>query len=169
VRLHPGLIKGGYLGALMVTTGMRQTVLFLVLHGWPLNTIKSRPPQLLASNAAVIGGALATYWVLSAALGLPADTISAACGCGTASGLLLGMLFEGWPRRAEHPASLALVAAALFALLTALAGTLTWHRATAADWVSYAGLNAIGLPLILHVGIGRRWPFRSVSVQRGGI
>src|ERR1700742_1652705 len=45
---------------------------------------------------------------------------------------------------------------------------LTGHRATAAGWVSYAGLYAIGLPLILHAGIGRRWPFRSVSVQRGG-
>jgi hypothetical protein len=27
-------------------------------------------------------------------------------------------------------------------------------------------LNATGLPVILHVGIGRRWPFRSVSVRR---
>jgi hypothetical protein len=46
---------------------------------------------------------------------------------------------------------------------------LTGHRAAAADRVSYAGLNATGLPLILHAGLGRRWPFQSVSVQRGGI
>jgi hypothetical protein len=39
VGLHPGLIKGDDFGALMVTTGMWQTVLFLVLHGRPLNTI----------------------------------------------------------------------------------------------------------------------------------
>jgi hypothetical protein len=39
-RLHPGLIKGDDFGALTVTTGMWQTVLFLVLHGWPLNTIE---------------------------------------------------------------------------------------------------------------------------------
>jgi hypothetical protein len=81
---------------------------------------------------------------------------------------LAGMLFEGWPRRAGHLGTLALVATALFALLTAFAGTLSRHRATAAGWVSYAGLNAIGLPVILHVGIGRRWPFRSVSVPREG-
>ena len=171
-RVHPGLMKGSEFGALMVTTGMWQTVLFVVLRGWPLNIIRSRAPRLLANNAAVIGGALGTYWVLSSSLGLAGDVISAACGSVIAAGLLAGMLFEGWPRRARHSGALALVAvvaAALFALLTAFAGTLSWHRATAADWVSYAGLNAIGLPVILHVGIGRRWPFRSVSAQREGI
>ncbi len=168
-RVHPGLMKGSDFGALMVTTGMWQTALFVVLRGWPLNIIRSRAPRLLANNAAVIGGALGTYWMLSAVLGLAADTISAACGCVIAAGLLVGMLFEGWPRQAGRSGTLALVAivaVALFTLLTAFAGTLSWHRATAADWVSYAGLNAIGLPVILHVGIGRRWPFRSVSVPR---
>jgi hypothetical protein len=171
-RTHSGLMKGSDFGALMVITGMWQTVLFVVLHGWPLNAIRSRGLRLLANNAAVIGGALGTYWLLSAALGLAADLISAACGCVIAGGLLVGMLFDGWPRRAGRFGTLALVAVAaavLFSVLTALAGTVSWHRATAADWVSYVGLNAIGLPVILHVGIGRRWPFRSVSVPKEGI
>jgi hypothetical protein len=171
-HVHAGLMRGSDFGALMVTAGTWQTVLFVVLRGWPLNLINPRAPRLLANNAAVVGGTLGTYWVLSAVLGLSADAVDAACGSVIAAGLVVGMLFEGWPRRAGRGAILALVAVvavALFALLTTVAGTLSWHRVTAAEWVSYAGLNAIGVSVILHVGIGRRWPFRSVSVQTEGI
>jgi hypothetical protein len=159
---HSGLLNGGDFGALMVTVGMWQTVLFVVLRGWPLNMIESRVPRLLANNAAVIGGALLTYWALSSALGLAADTISAVCGCVIAGGLLVGMLFEGWPRWVRQWGTLALaaaVSAALFILLFYFANTLSWERARASDWVSYAGLNAISLPVLMHVAIGRRWPF----------
>jgi hypothetical protein len=159
-RLHPGLMEGGDFGALIVTIGVWQTILFVVLRGWPLNLIASRARRLLANNAVVIAGGLLTYWALSST-GVRAGTISAVCACVIAGGLLVGMLFEGWPRRGGRWGTLALVAvasAALFVLLTGIAGTLSWERASASDWVTHAALSAIGLPVILHVGIGRRWP-----------
>ena len=81
--------------------------------------------------------------------------------------LIRGMLFEGLPRSSDHPArgrlimlgTVALVAAALCAALKAIAHQARWTTATPEEWVTYAGLNAIGLGVILHVGIGRRWPF----------
>jgi hypothetical protein len=77
------------------------------------------------------------------------------------------MLFERLPRSGDHPArerlimlgTVALVAAALYAALTAIAHQARWTTATPEEWVTYAGLNAISLGVILHVGIGRRWPF----------
>jgi hypothetical protein len=56
-----------------------------------------------------------------------------------------------------------LVAAALYGALTALAHQANWTTATPEEWVAYAGLNAIGVGVILHVAIGRRWPFASRS------
>jgi hypothetical protein len=166
-RMHPGLMNGGEFGALIVIIGVWQTALFVVLRGWPLNLIESRTRRLLANNVVVIAGGLLTYWALSMAV--PAGTISAAGGCLIGGGLLVGMLFEGWPRSAGPWGTLALMAvvsAALFALLTGIADTLSWDRATGPDWVAHAALNAIGLPVILHVGIGRRWPFHASEEER---
>jgi hypothetical protein len=55
-------------------------------------------------------------------------------------------------------------AAALYAAPTAIAHQAHRTTATPEEWVTYAGLNAIGLGVILHVGIGRRWPFALVPV-----
>jgi hypothetical protein len=44
-------------------------------------------------------------------------------------------------------------------VLTAYADGLDWTRAEPEDWVAYAGLDAIGAGVILHVAIGKRWPF----------
>jgi hypothetical protein len=167
-RVRPGLMDGADFGALIVTIAVWQTVFFVVLRGWPLNRIESRVPRLLANNATVVACGLLTYWVLSAS-GLPAETINSVCGCVIAGGLLVGMLFEGWPPWARHWGTLALVAvvsAALFALLTGIANMLSWQRATPSDWVAYTTLNAIGLAVLLHVGIGRRWPFHRIPDER---
>jgi hypothetical protein len=51
------------------------------------------------------------------------------------------------------------VAACLFAGLRAVAGTVDWTRGIADQWVAHVGLDAIGVRVILHVGIGLRWPF----------
>ncbi|GGK95634.1 hypothetical protein ACFFWE_06245 [Sphaerisporangium melleum] len=170
-RAHAGLIGGAEFGALTVVAGTWETLLFVVLRGRPLNLIGSRAWRLTANNAAVLAGTALTYLLLSAGLGLAANTISAVCGCVIAGGLLAGMLFEARPGRAGQAGVLALVAAvstALFVLLTGLAGTQPWERATAADWVAYVALNAIGLSVILHVGIGRRWPFHDTSALGKG-
>ena len=49
----------------------------------------------------------------------------------------------------------------LYLGLGAYAHSVGWARAAPEGWVAYAGLNAIGAGVILHVAIGRRWPFAS--------
>jgi hypothetical protein len=61
--------------------------------------------------------------------------------------------------RALTLAATAVLSAALYAALAAYADGVAWTRAEAADWVAHAGLNAIGAGVILHVAIGKRWPF----------
>jgi hypothetical protein len=43
--------------------------------------------------------------------------------------------------------------------LAAYADGVAWVRATPDDWVTTAALSFIGAGVILHVGIGLRWPF----------
>jgi hypothetical protein len=160
-----GLLAGAPLGALLVSIGMWQVLLFVVLQGWPLSEVRPQALRLLTANAVVIGGGWLTYVLLHRAGGWHAPTISAAGGAVVAGGLLVGMLFEGWPGiadargRAVTLAAVAAVSAVVYALLTAYADGIDWARAEPADWVAHAGLNAIGAGVILHVGIGRRWPF----------
>jgi len=52
-----------------------------------------------------------------------------------------------------------LLGAGLYGVLTAIAHNAHWTAATPEEWVAYAGLNSIGVGVILHVAIGRRWPF----------
>jgi hypothetical protein len=77
------------------------------------------------------------------------------------------MLLEGFlaPRlgpvaeRAVLAAGVGALAAALGLGLAALATGIAFERADAADWVEHVTLNALGVSTILHVAIGRRWPF----------
>jgi hypothetical protein len=108
-----------------------------------------------------------TYVVLHSAIGLAPPKASAVAGAALTAALLRGMLFEGLRRSGDSHArqrmimvgTVAVVGAALYAALTAIAHQARWTTATSEEWVTYAGLNAIGLGVILHVGIGRRWPF----------
>jgi hypothetical protein len=103
---------------------------------------------------------------------LAPGAISAAAGASIGAGLVDGMLFEGalrWGLSAtgERLATLAacfLLAGVLYAGLAWYAGTLHWMTATSSEWIAHVGLNAIGVAVILHVAIGRRWPF---GYQRG--
>jgi hypothetical protein len=54
--------------------------------------------------------------------------------------------------------TVALTAVLAFALFEA-AEAVDLTRADANDWVEHATLNAFALSIILHVGVGRRWPF----------
>jgi hypothetical protein len=77
------------------------------------------------------------------------------------------MLLDGWPDSLLAPApacvakvaAVALLSALLYAGLEALAQRADWNRAGPEEWTAYVALNAIGVGVILHVGIGRRWPF----------
>jgi hypothetical protein len=81
------------------------------------------------------------------------------------------MLFEGLPLSPEHPAReraltsgiIVFLGAGVYGALTVLAHQARWTTAAPDQWVAYAGLNAIGLGVILHVAIGRRWPFATKS------
>ena len=57
--------------------------------------------------------------------------------------------------------------AALYAALTAYAGSVPFTSATGEEWVAHTGLNAIGVAVILHVAIGRRWPFAAADPVAG--
>jgi hypothetical protein len=84
-----------------------------------------------------------------------------------ASGLVVGMLFEGaldsrlaaGRARLANVAAVAAVAAVIYLGLKAFADTARWTRAEPEEWIAFAGLNALGAGVILHVAIGRRWPF----------
>jgi hypothetical protein len=160
-----GVLAGPSLGALLVSIGVWQVVLFVVLQGWPLAEVRPQAPRLVCANLVVIGGGWLTYLALHRLAGWRAPTVSAAGGAVVAGALLVGMLFEGWPGvgdargRALTLAAGAVLSAALYAALTAYADGVAWTRAEAADWVAHAGLNAIGAGVILHVAIGKRWPF----------
>jgi hypothetical protein len=51
------------------------------------------------------------------------------------------------------------LAALLYVALSVLADGLSWREVDPQDWVGHVGLNAIAISVILHVGVGRRWPF----------
>jgi hypothetical protein len=115
----------------------------------------------------VIGGGAATYLVLRDLANLSPQAIGAACGCVISAGLMVALVFEGWPgallRRpgAGRMVTLVFTAAVAVGLNRALAGyadSVHWVRATANDWVTVAGLAFGAVGIILHVAIGQRWP-----------
>ena len=63
------------------------------------------------------------------------------------------------PGRALAVVLTAAVAVALNRALAAYADGVAWGKATPDDWVTIAALSFIGAGIILHVGIGLRWPF----------
>jgi hypothetical protein len=122
--------------------------------------------RLLAGNAAVVGAGIITYLVADAA-GMAAVTMIAVAGSFIAAALLLGLLFDGWLPRAPSPSLRRpitvvvdlVLAAILYAVVTAYANHLRWTIVDPEEWVAHVMLNAIALSVILHVAIGQRWPF----------
>jgi hypothetical protein len=123
----------------------------------------------------VLAGGTLTYLVLRDLAGLAPGTISATCGSVITAVLIVAMLFEGWPARRRSPAwsraltlgLVAVVAVALDRSLAAYADSVTWVKATPDDWVTTAALSFIGAGIILHVGIGLRWPLSLKSGHDG--
>jgi hypothetical protein len=168
LRNPGGPVPAADFGTALIAVGVWQTILFIALRGWPVNTIAGRSRRRLAGNALVIGLGAATYAVLRDAAGLSPGTIGAVCGCVISAALVVAMLFEGWPAALlRHPAAgraltLALTAAVACVLYFALAGYangVRWIRATPEDWITTAALSFLGAGIILHVAIGLRWPF----------
>ncbi|GGJ74935.1 hypothetical protein GCM10011583_03020 [Streptomyces camponoticapitis] len=162
-----GPVPGQELGAVLVLIGAWQVWLFVVWKGWPFAESRKSWLRIVPANLVVIGGGLLTYVLVHGPGDVSPDAVNAAAGCFVAAGLTVGMLFEGvfsphlGPAR-ERVATLAaslILGAALYAALTAYADTLDWTKPTSQDWVGHTALNAIGLSIILHVAVGRRWPF----------
>jgi hypothetical protein len=182
IRTHPkpgsglyfrggGPLSGAEFGAILTTIGLWQVWFYVALRGWPFAQVTSRAVRLPLANLTVIVAGVVTYVVLHSVIGFTPPKASAVAGAALTAMLLRGMLFEGSPRSGDNPArerliilgTVALVAAALYAALTAISQQARWTTATPEEWVTYACLNAIGLGVILHVGIGRRWPFATAS------
>jgi hypothetical protein len=146
-------------------------VFFIAWHGWPVSTITRRPLRLLAGNGLVIGLGTLTYLTLRDLAHWAPDAISATCGCIIGAVLVVAMLFDGWPAARLRPGpsralTLALTALAALALnrgLAAYADSVHWTRATPDDWITTAALSFAGAGIILHTGIGLRWPFTPKS------
>jgi hypothetical protein len=166
-----GVLAGAEFGAVLTAIGLWQVYFYIALRGWPFSRMASRATRLLIANITVLAAGVLTYAILHAAIGLGPSTTTAVAGSLLTAVLLHGMLFEGLPRSPEHPAReraltsgiVVLLGAGLYGAFTALAHQAHWTTATSEQWVAYAGLNAIGLGVILHVAIGRRWPFATKS------
>ncbi|MFB4307274.1 hypothetical protein [Actinomadura sp. GTD37] len=163
VTAHGGPVSGAGAGAVLISISAWQVLFYVVWGGWPYSLINRSAARLTVAHVTVLGGVLT--FAAGHALGLDATRIAALAGCFAAAGLLFGMLFEGWIRgRAARPVLLVLTAAAaalLAAGLDAIAATVHFTDADTDDWVEHASLNALSTSIILHVAIGRRWPFAS--------
>ncbi|QRP44780.1 hypothetical protein [Amycolatopsis sp. FDAARGOS 1241] len=141
-----------------------QVLLFVVWWGRPFRLVGRQWVRFTCANTGTIGGGILTYAVLN--LWVPVSVLSALAGSFVAAGLVVGMQFEDalparWPAWLERVVSLGLalaLAVVLYVALFALAGSLDWDRAAPVDWAGHVALNAIGVSVILHVAIGRRWP-----------
>jgi hypothetical protein len=160
-------------GSALIAVGLWQAVIYIALHGWPVSTIARRPLRLLAGNSLVIGLGTLTYLALRNLAHWAPDAVSAACGCVISAVLVIAMLFDGWPAallragpsRALTLALTALTALALNRALAAYADSVHWTRATPDDWITTAALSFAGAGIILHTGIGLRWPFDRETAQ----
>jgi hypothetical protein len=167
LRNPGGPIAAPDFGSALIAVGVWQAVFFIALRGWPVSGIASRPRRLIAGNALVIGLGAATYLVLRDLAGVRPGSVAAVCGCVISAAIIVGMLFDRWPAtrlsagraRAVVVVLTAAVAVVLNRALAAYADGVHWAKVTPDDWVTTAALSFIGAGIILHVGIGLRWPF----------
>jgi hypothetical protein len=169
-----GPVPGAELGAVLVLIGAGQVLCYVSWRGWPVATIANRAARLVTGHVLVLGSGIGTYVVAHRLLRLDAVRIAAVAGCFIAAGLVFGMLFEAWldrlSPRVERTALLAATIAltAVLAIgLSAVARSLHFTDLTADDWVEHAALNALSTSIILHVAIGRRWPFLPQDTEVG--
>jgi hypothetical protein len=155
-------VPGADFGAALVWIGAWQVLWFVVWRGRPFSAIAARGVRLPCAHAAVLAAGVLSC-LLARRVAEPA-TVAAAGGCVVAAGLTVGMLFEAQAGRPlDATAAVLVLAAALWAGLTALAGAFRYGRAGPQDWVAHASLNALSVSIILHVAVGRRWPFGSAD------
>jgi hypothetical protein len=153
------LIDGGQLAAVLLCLGVWQVWFYVARVRPPLTRVTPLWLRIVLTHVLLIGVAVASY--LLAALLLDDALIAALAAVVLSAALLYGLLFERWPRADWRVALLAIafVSALLFATLRSLAALATFSRTTPEEWVSFAAATALGASTILHVRVGRRWPF----------
>jgi hypothetical protein len=174
VTPRSGPVPSEGLGAALVLVGVWQVMFYVLWRGWPFSALSPTGLRLGLAHAVVIGGGIGTFLICQGGLGIDSHWLGAAAGCFIAAGLIAAMLFDGafsaiFGAGGERAAILAAVLAlgAGFELgLHAIGTGFHFTRATPNAWVEHATLNAIAVSTILHVAIGRRWPFaRSGQTQ----
>ncbi|NYJ75597.1 hypothetical protein [Allobranchiibius huperziae] len=172
-------VLGLALEQLFVATGLVAPVTFLavlswvsvfqvagwvVLQGLALAKVQSRAQRLVLGNVATVVLGLLTHAILAGCYRdeLFVGALGAAL---TTAGLVVGMLFEGWPTKHLQQRSAIFVAVLLMvalgvlslAVFSAAAQGLGFTGSAATGWITYA-LNSAAAAIIIHVGIFRRWP-----------
>jgi hypothetical protein len=147
------------LGTALILVGASQAVFFVAWRGWPFCLIATRSRRLACAHAVVIAAGLLTYFVVHGVVGVGTEALAAYAACFVAAALLLGMLLEGWLNRSVTLIAAVALAVVLALALYAVAGSLRFTRASADAWVTHVALNALSASVLLHVAIGRRWPF----------
>jgi hypothetical protein len=154
------------LGTVLIVIGAWQALFYVAWSGWPFSAIATRWRRLTCAHVAVVAGGIVSYVVVHDVLAVHAARLAAFAGCFVAAALLFGMQLEGWLDRVTTLLAALALAALLGVALRAAAGGVHFTRASADEWVAHAGLNAIGVSILLHVAIGRRWPFARDIAER---
>jgi hypothetical protein len=171
VTPRSGPIGAEELGALLTVISAGQVAFFLVWRGWPFTRIHRRWLRLTVANVVTIGAGLLAYALVRGPGSAEPAQIVAVAGTVVTAGIVVGVLFEGSLRPHVSPATdrvlsvavVALLAAGLYLAALAYAEGRTWARVTPAEVVTHLTLSALSVSVILHVAIGRRWPFTSRS------
>lgn len=167
LRNPDGPMGGVDLVAWMVCIVMWQVGVYLLLGGWPYNTIRRTATRLVMANVGVIGAGWLTYMLLHEVAGWSSPLIAGSGGALVASVVLLAFIFEGWPFLEEAPGAARLclvvaagtVAVALYWGLKALGnGTETWDQYPVELWVGGTALLHIAGVAILFQAVWGRWP-----------
>ena len=169
VRSH--LVPSENYGAWQISVALWQMLWYVALRGWPFARIHRRAPRLILGNAVVIGCGWATYLLFDDGVGWPPNQITAVCGTGIASVVVVSMLFEAWPAIKVTPLPGRTIAVLMIVVLTALlswglpilANALGVPSASDWSWTTHAALNCLSTAVILHVAVWRRWPGNRTS------
>jgi hypothetical protein len=167
-----GPLEGPEFGAILICIGFWQAWVYVGLRGWPFTKVTDRARRLLLANVTVLASGVLLYVVLHS-IGVSPTTLSAVIGVAIVAVLLQGMLFSGLPRFPRRPATERLVSASIVAAATAglymallgLTHQARWTTQTPEEWIAYAALNGIGIGVIAHVGVARRWPLLGAGAQ----
>jgi hypothetical protein len=149
----------GRLGTMLLLIGGWQALFYVAWRGWPFSAIATRWRRLTCAHVAVIAGGILTYVVVHDVLAVESAAVAAWAGCFVAAAVLFGMLLEGWLDRVTTLLAALALTALLAVALHAAADGMRFTRSSAHEWVVHASLNAMAVSIILHVAIGRRWPF----------